>query len=325
MVPFNVALTDGPPLRAHRATDGALIVDQAMSGLAETLRVEGLPVTTSSDMESILWGKLLLNLNNALNALSGLPLAEELADRRWRKLLATQMDEAIAAMAAAGINPAKLAGVPPGLLPKILRLPDWLFRRGLADAGGRSEARSSMWDDLSLGRPTEIDEFQGAILRLSEQTGSSAAHPTGCKDDPRGGTKAGSPQLNPDQIATDPPNLAFRHKRPKRRRAVLTWRATGTKPMLDIPTAGQSNHFAAPLTMEEARTGGWAKDAAMKTLIGWVESYLRAAILNSAAPAPCAVHQTSRQNRHRSPGRQPRRSRRRGRSLFAYQAGFHRA
>lgn len=207
MVPFNVALTDGPPLRAHRATDGALIVDQAMSGLAETLRVEGLPVTTSSDMESILWGKLLLNLNNALNALSGLPLAEELADRRWRKLLAAQMDEAIAAMAAAGINPAKLAGVPPGLLPKILRLPDWLFRRVASRMlAVDPEARSSMWDDLSLGRPTEIDEFQGAILRLSEQTGSKAPLTRRVVKMIREAEtqKAGSPRLNPDQIATDP-------------------------------------------------------------------------------------------------------------------------
>jgi 2-dehydropantoate 2-reductase len=39
-----------------------------------------------------------------------------------------QMDEALAAMKANGIQPAKLAGAPPGLLPTILRLPNWLFR-----------------------------------------------------------------------------------------------------------------------------------------------------------------------------------------------------
>jgi len=41
-------------------------------------------VREHSDMASVQAGKLLLNLNNALNALSGLPLVTELADRRWR-------------------------------------------------------------------------------------------------------------------------------------------------------------------------------------------------------------------------------------------------
>jgi 2-dehydropantoate 2-reductase len=207
MVPFNVTLTDGPPLRAHRATDGALIVDESLPGLADSLRVEGLPVTTSPDMSGILWGKLLLNLNNALNALSGLPLAAELSDRRWRRLLAAQMDEALATMAATGIKPAKLAGAPPSLLPKILRLPDWLFRRiARRMLAVDPEARSSMWDDLALGRLTEIDEFQGAIVHLSDQTGIRAPLTRKIVDlvrqaEVRG---TGSPKLDPAQIAPDP-------------------------------------------------------------------------------------------------------------------------
>lgn len=28
-----------------------------------------------------------------------------------------------------------------------------------------------MWDDLKRGRPTEIDELQGAVIRLAKQTG----------------------------------------------------------------------------------------------------------------------------------------------------------
>lgn len=30
-----------------------------------------------------------------------------------------------------------------------------------------AQARSSMWDDLKQGRRTEIDAFQGAIIRLA--------------------------------------------------------------------------------------------------------------------------------------------------------------
>ncbi|TIQ24648.1 MAG: 2-dehydropantoate 2-reductase, partial [Mesorhizobium sp.] len=80
-----------------------------------------------ADMKAVQWSKLLMNLNNALVALSNLPLAAELADRSWRVILAGQIEEALAALKAAGIEPARIAGPPPWLLPKVLRLPDWLF------------------------------------------------------------------------------------------------------------------------------------------------------------------------------------------------------
>ncbi|TJV41776.1 MAG: 2-dehydropantoate 2-reductase [Mesorhizobium sp.] len=181
MVPFNVVQSpDGElPLRVHRASDGKVMIeDGALAGLldvASFLNVEGLAVETHGDMKAVLWGKLLMNLNNALVALSDLTLARELADRRWRLILAGQIDEALRAMKASGIEPARIAGLRPALLPKVLRLPDWLFtllaRRMLAID---PEARSSMWDDLRRGRPTEIGELQGAVLSLAERTGTPA-------------------------------------------------------------------------------------------------------------------------------------------------------
>ncbi|RJT31428.1 2-dehydropantoate 2-reductase [Mesorhizobium waimense] len=176
MVPFNVVQSpDGEPLRVHRASEGKVMIEDGVAGLAELLAVEGLTVETHGDMAAVLWGKLLMNLNNALVALSGLPLATELADRRWRLILAGQIGEALAAMKACGIKPARIAGLPPALMPKVLRLPDWLFkrlaRRMLAiDA----EARSSMWDDLQRGRSTEIVELQGAVLGLAQRAGVPA-------------------------------------------------------------------------------------------------------------------------------------------------------
>jgi len=38
-------------------------------------------------------GKLVVNLNNALNALSDLPLRHQLAQRAWRRLFADQMEK----------------------------------------------------------------------------------------------------------------------------------------------------------------------------------------------------------------------------------------
>jgi 2-dehydropantoate 2-reductase len=177
MVPFNVVQSLGgeSPLRVHRASEGKVMIENGVAGLDELLNVDGLAVTTHDDMTAVLWGKLLLNLNNALVALCGLPLATQLADRHWRLILAGQIDEALGAMRASSIEPARIAGLRPALLPKVLRLPDWLFkvlaRRMLAID---PEARSSMWDDLQRGRPTEIDELQGAILRLADKAGTRA-------------------------------------------------------------------------------------------------------------------------------------------------------
>ncbi|PBB38856.1 2-dehydropantoate 2-reductase [Mesorhizobium sp. WSM3868] len=177
MVAFNVVQSpDGEtPFSVRRASDGMIIIENTEPGLAALLNVEGLGVETQADIKAVQWSKLLMNLNNALVALSDLPLATELADRGWRVILADQIDEALAAMKACRIEPARIAGPPPWLLPKVLRLPDWLFgilaRRLLAID---PKARSSMWDDLQRGRPTEVDELQGAILRLAQKTGMPA-------------------------------------------------------------------------------------------------------------------------------------------------------
>jgi 2-dehydropantoate 2-reductase len=177
MVPFNVVQSaEGDmPLHVHRASEGKVMIEDGMADLAGLLDVEGLAVETHADIKAVQWGKLLINLNNALVALSGLPLASELADRRWRRILAGQIDEALAAMKASHIAPARIGGLRPGLLPKLLRLPDWLFRlvarRMLAID---PQARSSMWDDLQRGRPTEIGDLQGTVLSLAEKAGTPA-------------------------------------------------------------------------------------------------------------------------------------------------------
>jgi 2-dehydropantoate 2-reductase len=170
MVPFNVVQShaQGQPPRFHRATSGTVQIGSGVAGLREALAVRGSSVAESPDMAGVLWGKLLLNLNNALNALAGIPLAAELGDKRWRRLLARQIEEGLRVLKAAGIRPARIEGVPPGAVPRILRLPGWLFRRVAASMLAIDpEARSSMWEDLERRRPTEIDHLQGAILRLA--------------------------------------------------------------------------------------------------------------------------------------------------------------
>ena len=205
MVPFNVVAAmpaDGAPV-FHRATEGTTLVDPAPQRLAAFLDVAGFPVSAAADMDAVLWGKLLLNLNNALNALSGLPLADELADRRWRRVLAVQIAEALGAMKAAGIRPARIGRLRSGLLPAVLRLPDPLFRRlARRMLAVDPAARSSMWEDLERGRPTEIDQFQGAVIALAERHGRAAPANRAVLAAIRRAEQAGrgAPRLQPEAV-----------------------------------------------------------------------------------------------------------------------------
>src|SRR6202022_3456157 len=125
MVPFNVvARGEG---RFHRATSGDIVIEQDDAGTAAQLSVPGLTMRPSRNIAGVQWGKLLVNLNNALNALADLPLRQQLAQRSWRLLFADQMAEGLAAIRAEGIKPVSPTPVPAGLTPHLLRLPDALF------------------------------------------------------------------------------------------------------------------------------------------------------------------------------------------------------
>jgi 2-dehydropantoate 2-reductase len=170
MVPFNViAPGEG---RFHRATSGDIVIEQDDAGTAELLSVPGLKMRPTRDIAGVQWGKLLVNLNNALNALADLPLRRQLAQRAWRMLLADQIAEGLAAIRAEGIRPISSTPVPVSWTPHLLRLPDALFNKIL----GRTmkidpEARSSMWQDLQRGRRTEIDYLQGVITAIADRRG----------------------------------------------------------------------------------------------------------------------------------------------------------
>lgn len=168
MVPFNVA--EVAPGQFHRGTSGALAAAEhpALTPWQPLLRSAGLPMTLHTDMRSLQWGKLLLNLNNPVNALSELPLREELLSRGYRKALAALQDEALRVLQAARIEPARLTPLPPTWLPAVLRLPTPLFRL-LAARMLRidAKARSSMADDLAHGRATEVDALCGEVVRMA--------------------------------------------------------------------------------------------------------------------------------------------------------------
>src|ERR1700761_6376947 len=125
MVPFNVvAPGEG---RFHRATSGDIVIEQDQAHTADRLSGPGLTMRASDNIDGVQWGKLLVNLNNALNALAGVPLRQQFAQRAWRRLFADQMSEGLAAIRAEGIRPVSPTPIPSNWTPSLLRLPDAIF------------------------------------------------------------------------------------------------------------------------------------------------------------------------------------------------------
>ena len=175
MVPFNVLNRGGGVF--HQGTEGGLDVERhpRLAPYVEAFARAGLPLTQHDDILPVQWAKLLLNLNNPINALSDLPLRDELSQRSYRRCLAAAQAETLALLDAAGITPAKLLPLPMHRFPTILRLPDFLFRRLAAKMLAIDPlARTSMWEDLEAGRTTEIDYLNGEVVRLAESLSRSA-------------------------------------------------------------------------------------------------------------------------------------------------------
>jgi 2-dehydropantoate 2-reductase len=175
MVPFNIAyLGDG---RFHKGVGGDLWVEDRPDTreLAERVGGGAAALRLSADMLGIAWGKLLINLNNAVNALSGRPLLEQLRERDYRLVVAASQREGLRLLRRAGIRPARVGPVPSGLLPAVVGAPDFLFNNLFLKSWKiDAKARSSMADDLAARRKTEVDYLNGELVALAERLGTDA-------------------------------------------------------------------------------------------------------------------------------------------------------
>lgn len=170
IVTYNVAKVG--PAHWQKTTMGAVYV--ARHPALEPLAAAGVKLV--DDMRPIAWGKLLLNLLNPVNALSGVPLRAMLSQRGYRRVVAAAIAEALAVARAEGVVPDRLGRpLPARWMAALLRTPDALFNSLLLPLQGiGANARLSMAADYDAGRETEVAALNGAVVALAVRHGLAA-------------------------------------------------------------------------------------------------------------------------------------------------------
>ncbi|MDD8058986.1 MULTISPECIES: 2-dehydropantoate 2-reductase [Shewanella] len=172
ITPFNVL--QQPHGRFHKGTEGVFTLqkNEHTKVIQIAMLAQDFGCNLYQNMAPAIYGKLLLNLNNALNAITGLPIKQQLSQRDCRRQLAAAMTEWLNVCQAANIELHQYTKVKPKWLPVILSLPNMLFNllaKQMLDID--PQARSSMWEDIQAKRKTEIEYINGAVVRLGEKYG----------------------------------------------------------------------------------------------------------------------------------------------------------
>jgi 2-dehydropantoate 2-reductase len=131
-------------------------IDTKLAAVAAILEQAGFEVHLSTDLDSLVWGKLVINVGiNALTAILRVPNGRLVESPAAGELMAQAVAEAVAVCQVKGIS---------------LPYDDPLGRvRQVAQATAGN--RSSMLQDVLRGFPTEISVINGAIVREGERLG----------------------------------------------------------------------------------------------------------------------------------------------------------
>ncbi len=166
-VMFNGHLLE--PLHAQITTHPIVLIGCDDNRLCRAFDGSGMQVTRVAG-ESAAWGKLLINLANAVCALTHTTFKELLTHPDLRAIYVAVLDEATRVLAAAGIPFRLPMPIPYRLYRRLVggstRLPWWFakFRNGL-----QSKSYPSMVADVECGRQTEVAQLNGEIAALGAE------------------------------------------------------------------------------------------------------------------------------------------------------------
>jgi 2-dehydropantoate 2-reductase len=146
----------GPGHVKHRGGGGLAIgASPASEALAELFEAAGIQTTIAADIETTLWSKLVINCAfNALSAVAGIAYGPMIEVEGAREVIAGAVQEAVDVARASGV------AMPDDLVAQILKIP-----------AAMPNQTSSTAQDLSRGKPSEIDFLNGHVVRKGAALG----------------------------------------------------------------------------------------------------------------------------------------------------------
>jgi 2-dehydropantoate 2-reductase len=146
----------GPGHVKHRGGGGLAIgASPASKALAELFEAAGIQTTIAADIETTLWSKLVINCAfNALSAVAGIAYGPMIEVEGAREVIAGAVQEAVDVARASGV------AMPDDLVAQILKIP-----------AAMPNQTSSTAQDLSRGKPSEIDFLNGHVVRKGAALG----------------------------------------------------------------------------------------------------------------------------------------------------------
>jgi 2-dehydropantoate 2-reductase len=142
-------------VRHHGGGDLAIGASAGSEALAHTLEAAGIRTTISDDIDVTLWSKLIINCAfNALSAVADISYGPMLEVDGARDVVTRAVQEATTVARACGV------AIPDDLLAHILNIPSMMPNQ-----------KSSTAQDLSRGKPSEIDFLNGYVVRKGAEFG----------------------------------------------------------------------------------------------------------------------------------------------------------
>ena len=142
-------------VRHHGGGDLAIGASPASEALAEMLAAAGIRTMIADDIETTLWSKLVINCAfNALSAVAGIAYGPMIEVEGARDVIASAVQEAVNVARASGV------AMPDDLVAQILKIP-----------AAMPNQTSSTAQDLSRGKPSEIDFLNGYVVRKGAELG----------------------------------------------------------------------------------------------------------------------------------------------------------
>ncbi len=129
---------------------------------------------TSDDIRGAHWTKLVWNLQNAVQAVTGLSYQEGYQYSKVRELTINVVKEGLKVIDEAGIKTADVPGFPLGPMKTLASMPlanssDLLKR--MAESLGKVPVLGSMLQSIKGGKRTEVDYINGEIVNLGKKMG----------------------------------------------------------------------------------------------------------------------------------------------------------